>query len=165
MWSYAFRTAAESMAVTPLRLTKAVGMPWRWACWRRSARAQACGAAAKAERRRPAAKDASACSIRRGRGACAAKKITACDYGQSPNLARPGATFLLRTSRRPAWRQIPCCRARHRALVNIAASCGRAPVMAGRTRCAPPCARHATLFLPALRGSGADVGRSFETAV
>ena len=29
VWSYAFRTAAESMAVTPLRLTNAVGMPWR----------------------------------------------------------------------------------------------------------------------------------------
>lgn len=102
---------------------------------------------------------------KKGRRACAAEKITVCDYGQSPNLARPGATFLRRPSRRSAWRQIPCCRARHRALVNIAASCGRAPVMAGRTRCAPPCARHAPLFLPALRGSGADVGRSFETVV
>ena len=83
---------------------------------------------------------------KKGRRACAAEKITACDYGQSPNLARPGATFLRRPSRRPAWRQIPCCRARHRALVNIAASCGRALVIAGRTRCAPPCARHAPLF-------------------
>ncbi len=27
LWSYAFRTAAESMAVTPLRLTKAEGTP------------------------------------------------------------------------------------------------------------------------------------------
>ena len=64
MWSYAFRTAAESMAVTPLRLTKAVGMPWRWACWLRSTRAQACGTAAKAERRRQAAEGASAWTIR-----------------------------------------------------------------------------------------------------
>jgi hypothetical protein len=51
---YAFRTAAESMAVTPLRLTNAVGTPWRCVCKARSTQARASGAAVKAARRRRA---------------------------------------------------------------------------------------------------------------
>ncbi len=53
----AFRTAAESMAVTPLRLTNAVGMPWRRVCSARSTQARAGSSAARAELRRRAAVD------------------------------------------------------------------------------------------------------------
>ncbi len=53
----AIRTAAESMAVTPLRLTNAVGMPWRRVCSVRSTQARAGSSAARAERRRRAAVD------------------------------------------------------------------------------------------------------------
>ncbi len=53
----AIRTAAESMAVTPLRLTNAVGMPWRRVCSARSTQARAGSSAARAERRRRAAVD------------------------------------------------------------------------------------------------------------
>jgi hypothetical protein len=43
----AIRTAAESMAVTPLRLTNAVGMPWRRVCSARSTQAHAASSAAR----------------------------------------------------------------------------------------------------------------------
>lgn len=55
MLLYAIRTAAESMAVTPLRLTNAVGMPWRRVCSFRSAQARAGSSAINAKRRKRAA--------------------------------------------------------------------------------------------------------------
>ena len=54
---YAIRTAAESMAVTPLRLTNAVGMPWRRVCSARSMQARAGSCAVNAKRRKRAAVD------------------------------------------------------------------------------------------------------------
>ena len=53
----AARTAAESMAVTPLRLTNAVGTPWRRVCSARSMQARAGSCAMNAKRRKRAAVD------------------------------------------------------------------------------------------------------------